>query len=164
MQCCNLAPHISAIAERVAPAQRICFRSSGRNWFAPRTVSVFYHEITGYVNDSDDVALQVMNIVVFHAVILYKRRSRLRIIEEMQLFCALSAAFIHSSLGRMGNQFTVESRIAKYSFVESAPFARGCLPRAQKLLVPSISVESHPPDLHSRRSSSDRCIYYDAMH
>ena len=82
------------------------------------------------VNDSNDVALQVMNIAVFHAVILYKRRSRLCIIEEMQLFRALCVAFSHSSLGRMGNQLIAENRTAKYSFVESMPFARGCLPRA----------------------------------
>ena len=76
-----------------------------------------------------------MNITVLYAVILYKRWSRLHIIEEVELFRALSAAFIHSSLGQMGNQLTAENRTVKYSFVESMPFARGCLPRAWQLLL-----------------------------
>ena len=93
-------------------------------------VPVFYCKHTRAVNDSDDVSLQIMNIAILHAVILYKCRSRLGIIEKMQRFHALSAAFIHGSSGRMGNQLTAESRTAKYSFVESMPFTRGCLPRA----------------------------------
>ncbi len=49
-----------------------------------------------------------MNIAVYGVVPLHKRRSALRIIEEMQLFRALCAAFIHGSLGHMRNQLTVE--------------------------------------------------------
>ena len=51
-----------------------------------------------------------MDIAVHGVVPLHKRRSRLRIIEEMQLFRVFGAAFIHISLGRMGNQLTAENR------------------------------------------------------
>ena len=99
-----------------------------------RIISVFYHEIAGCVNDSDNITVRVMDIVILDAVVLYKGRNALFFIEEMQIFRALSAAFIHGSLGRMGNRFTAENRTMKYSFVESMPFARRCLPRAWKLL------------------------------
>ena len=99
-------------------------------------IPVFYHEIINTVNDSDDGPPADYEHSVHGVVPLHIRWSRLRIIEEMQLFRALSAAFIHSSLGQMGNQLTAENRTVKYSFVESMPFARGCLPRAWQLLYP----------------------------
>ena len=74
--------------------------------------------------------LEFMGIVILDAIVLYEGRNALFFVEEMQFFRALSAAFIHSSLGQMGNQLTAENRTVKYSFVESMPFARGCLPRA----------------------------------
>ena len=114
--------YIPPIPERIQPVQWSFQGAGDTQRFAPRTVSVFYHEIAGCVKDPDNIALQTMNIAVFYAVILYKRRSRLRIIEEMQIFRALSAAFIHSSLGQMGNQFTAKNRTVKYNLDPLAPW------------------------------------------
>ena len=51
-----------------------------------------------------------MDIVILDAVAFYKGRNALFFIEEMQLFRVFGAAFIHISLGRMGNQLTAENR------------------------------------------------------
>ena len=52
----------------------------------PCIVPVFYHERAVRVNDSNYVSMHVMSIAILHAVIRYKRRAALVIIEEMQLF------------------------------------------------------------------------------
>lgn len=52
----------------------------------PCIVPVFYHKRAVRVNDSNYVSLHVMSIAILHAVIRYKCRAVLVIIEEMQLF------------------------------------------------------------------------------
>lgn len=51
---------------------------------APCIVFVFYHEASGAVNDSYNVALKVVDVAVQRAVEVYHCRPALRIVEEVQ--------------------------------------------------------------------------------
>lgn len=54
--------------------QSACHAADNSDQLTPRIILVFYHRVSGSVNDGYDIALQVMDVAVFDAVVFYKRR------------------------------------------------------------------------------------------
>lgn len=82
--------HISAIPQRVEVQQvQIACTVPASPRLAPRAVVVFTHQVPVAVSDADDVPLQVVQVVVVHAVIVDHRRTALRVIVEVQGIGAL---------------------------------------------------------------------------
>lgn len=77
--------------------------------FAPCIVFIYYYEGSGIVNDSHDVALQVMKVGVHRAVELHLCRTALCIVEEVQLILVCRFVEIRGVHRLVSEQFTVVS-------------------------------------------------------
>ena len=62
---------IPPIAERLDRTQGSSERTGGGDRLAPRIVSVFYHFGAVGVNDSDNIALEIMNVSILRAIELH---------------------------------------------------------------------------------------------
>ena len=62
---------IPPIPERLDGTQGGSERTSGGEHPAPRIVSIFYHFGAVGVNDSDNIALEIMNVSILRAIELY---------------------------------------------------------------------------------------------
>ena len=76
---------ITAIAERIALAQRRCQRAGRSERIARCAVLVFYNERARIVNQPDDVSLKIVEVGVDRAIESYLRRTGLRVVEEVKL-------------------------------------------------------------------------------
>ena len=106
--------HIPPIAERISLAQRIGQSTSATQRLAPCVVLVFYHKASVTVKDTNNVALQIVDISIDSTVVADLRRTALRIVEEVQL--VLMRDFIEVGVvhRHMREQFTVVSIIGGF--------------------------------------------------
>ena len=104
-----LVVYISTIAEGIQNTKGIREGSGHGNGFSPRIVLIFYYKVSSIVNNCHNIALEVVDVTVFDAIVFYEGRPGLRIIEEVEfVFASFNTFFIYHSLGQMGNQFTME--------------------------------------------------------
>ena len=73
---------IPTVAERVLCAQGARERAGAGKLLAPAIVSIFYYGVVAAVNQADDVALPVADIVVICAVVIDRRYIACRIVTE----------------------------------------------------------------------------------
>ena len=80
---------IPPIAERLDSAQSGSEGTGGGEDFAPGIVDIFYHFSAGAVNDSDNIALEVMNVSILRPVELYNGGAVLGVVPEVEGVAAL---------------------------------------------------------------------------
>ena len=76
--------HIPAIAERLPPAQRFRHGAGCRHLLSPCIIGIFYHRRTGSVNQLDDIALTVAQVIVFRSVVVDRNRVAGRVVAEQE--------------------------------------------------------------------------------
>ena len=74
--------HIAPVAERVLCSQGACKRAGAGKLLAPAIVSIFYYGVVAAVNQADDVALPIADIVVIGAVVVDRNHIACRIVTE----------------------------------------------------------------------------------
>ena len=74
--------NITPVAERVLCAQGARERAGAGKLLAPAIVSIFYYGVVAAVNQADDVALPIADIVVIGAVVIDRRYIACRIVAE----------------------------------------------------------------------------------
>lgn len=79
---------IPPVAERVLCAQGARERAGAGKLLAPAIVSIFYYGIVAAVNEADDVALPIADIVVIGAVVVHGDHVPARVVAEQELVAA----------------------------------------------------------------------------
>ena len=74
--------HISAVAERLNESQRARKRAGCCHLLSPRIVGIFYHGIAGSVNQLDNIALPVANVIILIVVVLDRNDFARRVVAE----------------------------------------------------------------------------------
>ena len=74
--------NITPVAERVLCAQGARERAGAGKLLAPAIVSIFYYGVVAAVNQADDVALPIADIVVIGAVVVHGDHIACRIVAE----------------------------------------------------------------------------------
>ena len=93
---------IPPIAEGLDSAQGGSERAGGGERLAPRIVSILYHFVAVAVNDSDNIALEIMNVSILRAVELHHSGVVLGVIPEVERSAAA---------GHMNNILSMENII-----------------------------------------------------
>ena len=77
--------HIPAVAERLEQTKRTRKGACRRHLLSPRIVGIFYHGCARSVNDLDNIALRVAEIVVFRSIEFYRNGVPCSVIAEQEL-------------------------------------------------------------------------------
>ena len=80
---------IPPIAERLDSAQSGSEGTGGGEDFAPGIVDIFYHFSAGAVNQTDNIALEIMNVSILRAIELHNSEAVLGVVPEMEGVAAL---------------------------------------------------------------------------
>ena len=79
---------IPTVAERVLCAQGARERAGAGKLLAPAIVSIFYYGVVAAVNQADDVALPIADIVVIGAVVVHGDHVAVCVVAEQELVAA----------------------------------------------------------------------------
>ena len=80
--------NITPVAERVLCAQGARERAGAGKLLAPAIVSIFYYGVVAAVNQADDVALPIADIVVIGAVVVHGDHVAVCVVAEQELVAA----------------------------------------------------------------------------
>ena len=80
--------NITPVAERVLSSQGARERAGAGKLLAPAIVSIFYYGVVAAVNQADDVALPIADIVVIGAVVVHGDHVAVCVVAEQELVAA----------------------------------------------------------------------------